>query len=162
MARINVYLPDDLATAVNAAQLPVSRICQKALSQEVRKLEVKHEATFDPDQVAARIKQSEDTALAEGRTLGVRWAADIATRDELERIAHLGDWVKSGGSGFLLPEHHSLVTFLEAEGVPGAIEHEFEREPNEQDDVLVNRSATVVGVITGASEVWEAVKDRLS
>jgi Post-segregation antitoxin CcdA len=162
MARINVYLPDDLATAVNAAQLPVSRICQKALSQEVRKLEVKHEATFDPDQVAARIKQSEETTFAEGRTLGVRWAADIATRNELERIAHLKDWLKGKGRSCLLPEHHSLVAFLEAERVPGAIEHEFERAPDEQNDVLVNRSTTVAGVITGAIEVWEAVKDQLS
>jgi hypothetical protein len=162
MARINVYLPDNLAAAVNAAKLPVSRICQKALSQEVRKLEVKHEATFHPDQVAARIRQSEETTFAEGRTLGVRWAADIATRDELDRIARLDAWVKGKGRSCLLPKHHSLVAFLEAEGVVGAIEHEFERAPDEQDDVLMNRTTTVLGVIAGAIEVWDAVKDQLS
>ena len=30
MPKINVYLPDDLAAAVKAADLPVSAICQKA------------------------------------------------------------------------------------------------------------------------------------
>jgi post-segregation antitoxin (ccd killing protein) len=32
MPKINVYLPDDLATAVRAANIPVSAVCQKALA----------------------------------------------------------------------------------------------------------------------------------
>jgi ATP-dependent Clp protease ATP-binding subunit ClpC len=35
MPKINVYLPDDLAAAVKAADLPVSAICQKALREAV-------------------------------------------------------------------------------------------------------------------------------
>jgi ATP-dependent Clp protease ATP-binding subunit ClpA len=36
MPKINVYLPDELATAVRDAQLPVSGICQAALERAVR------------------------------------------------------------------------------------------------------------------------------
>lgn len=36
MPKINVYLPDELATAVRTAQLPVSAICQAALERSVR------------------------------------------------------------------------------------------------------------------------------
>ena len=35
MPKINVYLPDDLAEAVRAAELPVSAICQRALADAV-------------------------------------------------------------------------------------------------------------------------------
>lgn len=38
MPKINVYLPDELADAVRAANVPVSAICQRALEQSVRRL----------------------------------------------------------------------------------------------------------------------------
>ena len=34
--KINVYLPEELATSVRAASLPVSAICQAALEQALR------------------------------------------------------------------------------------------------------------------------------
>lgn len=37
MPKINVYLPDELADAVKAAELPVSAICQRALEQSVKR-----------------------------------------------------------------------------------------------------------------------------
>lgn len=36
MPKINVYLPDDLATAVREAGIPVSPVCQKSLAEAVR------------------------------------------------------------------------------------------------------------------------------
>jgi ATP-dependent Clp protease ATP-binding subunit ClpA len=36
MPKINVYLPEDLASAVREAQLPVSAVCQNALERAVR------------------------------------------------------------------------------------------------------------------------------
>jgi hypothetical protein len=36
MPKINVYLPDDLATAVREAGIPVSPVCQRALADAVR------------------------------------------------------------------------------------------------------------------------------
>ena len=38
MPKINVYLPDDLATAVREAGIPVSPVCQKALAEAVRRV----------------------------------------------------------------------------------------------------------------------------
>ena len=40
MARVNVYLPDDLASAVKAADLNVSAIAQAALTDELAGREV--------------------------------------------------------------------------------------------------------------------------
>jgi post-segregation antitoxin (ccd killing protein) len=36
MPKINVYLPDDLAAAVRAADVPVSAVCQPALVDAVQ------------------------------------------------------------------------------------------------------------------------------
>src|SRR3954452_20250865 len=38
MPKINVYLPDELATAVKEAQVPVSAICQAALERAGREV----------------------------------------------------------------------------------------------------------------------------
>ena len=56
MPKINVYLPDDLAAAVRAADVPVSAVCQRALAdavqivQKVRKsVTALRNPQFDPD-----------------------------------------------------------------------------------------------------------------
>jgi ATP-dependent Clp protease ATP-binding subunit ClpC len=38
MPKVNVYLPDELAEAVRAANVPVSAVCQRALEQAVRRV----------------------------------------------------------------------------------------------------------------------------
>jgi ATP-dependent Clp protease ATP-binding subunit ClpA len=55
MPKINVYLPDDLATAVRAAGIPVSPVCQQALAEAVRSvsgirkaIELIRSPDFDP------------------------------------------------------------------------------------------------------------------
>ncbi len=51
MPKINVYLPDDLASAVRDAQVPVSAICQSALERavrEVQELGASDQPTADP------------------------------------------------------------------------------------------------------------------
>jgi len=55
MPKINVYLPDDLATAVRAAGIPVSPVCQQALAAAVRSvtgvraaIELIRSPDFDP------------------------------------------------------------------------------------------------------------------
>jgi ATP-dependent Clp protease ATP-binding subunit ClpA len=52
MPKINVYLPDDLAAAVKAAEIPVSAVCQKALADAVQVVTVARKgiaALRDPD-----------------------------------------------------------------------------------------------------------------
>lgn len=65
MPKINVYLPDDLATAVREAGIPVSPVCQKALAETVRlvgrarkTVERLRDPNFDPatvPQIGSRI-----------------------------------------------------------------------------------------------------------
>jgi ATP-dependent Clp protease ATP-binding subunit ClpC len=65
MPKINVYLPDDLAAAVKAAEIPVSAVCQKALADAVQAVTLARKVVallrdpdFDPDarpELAARL-----------------------------------------------------------------------------------------------------------
>jgi ATP-dependent Clp protease ATP-binding subunit ClpC len=65
MPKINVYLPDDLAAAVKAAEIPVSAVCQKALADAVQAVTLARKGVallrdpeFDPDarpELAARL-----------------------------------------------------------------------------------------------------------
>ena len=45
-AKINVYLPDDLAEAVKEMGVPVSAICQRALEASVRRVTAVRQATL--------------------------------------------------------------------------------------------------------------------
>lgn len=50
MPKVNVYLPDDLATAVRDAGIPVSAVCQRALEQAVRHaVAMQGDATTEPE-----------------------------------------------------------------------------------------------------------------
>lgn len=95
MPKINVYLPDDLATAVKAADLPVSAICQKALAEAVEVVGAARKGVaalrnpkFDPDtrpafgeRLTARMTAKLSRALALGR--------DAASAGEHVETRHL-------------------------------------------------------------------------
>lgn len=70
MPKINVYLPDDLAEAVRAANLPVSSVCQRALEQALRTVGAVRESTrtstLDPGR-AARFTDRAKAALVLAR-----------------------------------------------------------------------------------------------
>jgi len=53
MPKINVYLPDELATAVREAQIPVSAICQTALERAVREVTSARGSDVAPDENSA-------------------------------------------------------------------------------------------------------------
>jgi ATP-dependent Clp protease ATP-binding subunit ClpC len=53
MPKINVYLPDELASAVREAQVPVSAICQAALERAVRDVTAARGSDVAPDESAA-------------------------------------------------------------------------------------------------------------
>lgn len=87
MPKINVYLPDDLAEQVKARDLPVSAICQRALREEVTRVEAikqtgdikvivrpKGNPDYDPERVEvpdyegqALLVHEEDARWVEGR-----------------------------------------------------------------------------------------------
>lgn len=82
--KINVYLPDELAAAVKAVDLPVSAICQKALADAVRTvgrarqgIKALRDPSFDPsvevvervtDRMTARLRGVLAACLAAGPT----------------------------------------------------------------------------------------------
>ncbi|MBF9071457.1 Clp protease N-terminal domain-containing protein [Streptacidiphilus fuscans] len=81
MPKINVYLPDELAAAVKAAEIPVSAVCQKALADAVQVVTVARKGIaalrnpdFDPDarpefatRLAARMTDRLRTSIELGR-----------------------------------------------------------------------------------------------
>ena len=50
MPKINVYLPEELASAVREAQVPVSAICQAALERAVREVSSARGSNVPPDE----------------------------------------------------------------------------------------------------------------
>jgi ATP-dependent Clp protease ATP-binding subunit ClpA len=95
MPKINVYLPDDLAAAVRAADVPVSAVCQRALAdavqivQKVRKgVTALRNPQFDPDshpQFAARLVSRMTPRLRQALTL----AREASAATHLVMTQHL-------------------------------------------------------------------------
>jgi len=52
MPKINVYVPDELATAVKEAGVPISAVCQRALEQAVRRVTAIREIIAAPYELA--------------------------------------------------------------------------------------------------------------
>lgn len=70
MPKINVYLPEDLATKVRAAGVPVSSVCQSALEEALRNVAAMHEGVRNIGQqdgprirIAGRLTGRLNTAL---------------------------------------------------------------------------------------------------
>ncbi|SRR6266545_179238 len=159
MARVNVYLPDDLAADVKAAELSVSTICQQALTRELRMLQATKDVTFDPEQAAARLKQSEDAAFQEGRAVGIRWATDVAPhREEVTAVADLQPNVK------FYDTSHSLFRYLAQADHRSAYSRDRDPADHENDEqwyVALEDTPFARGVIAGVAEVWKAIEPLL-
>jgi ATP-dependent Clp protease ATP-binding subunit ClpC len=110
--KINVYLPDDLAAAVKAIDLPVSAICQKALADAVRTvgkarqgIKALRDPEFNADEHPRLIERVSDrmTARLRGVLTACLAAGPVGTSELL-----IG----------LIDEHGNLgVRLLEASGV---------------------------------------------
>ena len=89
--QLNIYLPDELAAKVRAAEgLNVSAVCQAALRQELEMIEAKEAATTDLEAAAVRLRAShgdwENDLRTQGYAMGARWAKDYAEWAELEAL----------------------------------------------------------------------------
>lgn len=95
MPKINVYLPDELAAAVRDAAIPVSPVCQKALSEAVRlvgrarrTVAALRDPNFDPatvPQIASRIGNLMTPRLNEAIRLA-QMASTAADRIETKHL----------------------------------------------------------------------------
>lgn len=153
MPKVNVYVPDDLLTAVRAAELPVSAVCQEALEAELRRLEASTKASRGLRAVADRLlagrEAADRVAAEEGYLLGVRWAQESASLNELERI----DRVVDRGWALQLHRVPSLITLF--------LEESPDADPDPDDWLDGESSIFDRGVIEGASTVYRQVQPLL-
>ncbi len=123
MPQLNVYLPDDLADALqrHRERLNLSQICARALRQEVQRMESgTHAATtlgavgVEPVAVATRSgppdmqrllerlrgqKERQQAAYRDGADDAARWMEEVATIDELRRLGQWTAETEPGGLG---------------------------------------------------------------
>lgn len=146
--RLNISVPDELAEQVRARDLPISAICQEALRTAVDQAQKKEQIMTDLDTVVARLRATQDDAREEQRTegheLGVLWAKEYATADDLARVAMSDRLTYERGLGGTV--NVSVFEFYEV--VDHNLNEEYADEHTE-------------GFIDGAREVWEAVKNLI-
>ena len=121
MAKINVYLPDDLADAVKDAGVPVSAICQRALEQAVRRISAIRETALSALDIAdhagrfshftGRARTVVQLAAEQARAAG---AAQIGTR-------HLLGGILAEGGNLAL----QVLPAMEID--PGRLQRELQR-----------------------------------
>lgn len=142
--RMNISVPDELADQVRTRNLPTSSICQDALREAVEMHDKKERTMTDIQAVVERLRGTQDEErrrnLDEGRELGILWAKENATADELRQVAN-GDRLTFERSS---PE--SLIGFYDE------VEHDFNAEYADEHNE---------GFVAGAREVWEAVERLL-
>ncbi len=113
MPKVNVYLPDNMAAEVKAAQLSLSPICQRAIREELDRVSAIKAASKDLRAVAERLRNTideEDRGMRqEGYNDGVAWAREYATADELQYVAQDFDPDRDRFDG-----DHSIVAFVAA------------------------------------------------
>ena len=144
--RMNISVPDDLAEQVRALDLPISAICQRALSGAVRAAEQRALLGDDLDAAVERLRGSVDATFkaehAEGRHDGITWAKHYATAHDLTRLA-------SEGVAALDPNPASLLALMSSTRTQIVT------------SVDIGVSAYWDGFEAGANEVWKAVHPLL-
>jgi hypothetical protein len=160
MARVSIYVPDELKTRMDAAgDLNWSAAAQRAFEFEINSQRWKME-TDVIEKTAARLRASkleeEGQLKNEGREAGREWAQDDADYRALKTVAEY-EWTDDPDLyGFTLctlildeegPSHLEVKEFWETLlGDPRG------REPD---------AAWVDGFIDGAKEVWDEVAEKI-
>ena len=164
MARVNVYLSDDLHEEVKLAGIEVSAVCQSALREAVAD---RRRSKHDQLDVLSAVKRIALTARegplrrAEGRKAGWRWAMDFATLQDLQALDELevqegfahwaGHEERVGSNELLLKDFESLGDWL-SENLDDT--HEFTAEGWDVDDFTE-------GFFAAAKEFWAEAKPLL-
>ncbi|MFF8844557.1 hypothetical protein ACF08N_17890 [Streptomyces sp. NPDC015127] len=151
MPKINVYVPHTLAERIKAVGLSVSPVCQRALEEEVRRMEAQQKASAELLEVAARLRATrpEDGLSGEeasrGHEAGLNWARTTATYEELSEVAGLG---VHGWSVMPVPGDHTLAPALRAAGYPQGADGAFE---------LSIQDRWVRAMVSACADVWREV-----
>jgi hypothetical protein len=153
--QMTIYLATPLAGRVREANVNVSRICQQALEAELNRYDTAQECLSDDDldSVAARLRASRDEVRErvwnQGHRRGTEWARSRATYGELHVVGELGsrEWTTVATDLVEWPTLHDLLT------------NEFQLEAFRHE--LKSDKPWAQGFVQGATEVWQAVKDKL-
>ncbi|MEJ7787362.1 MAG: type II toxin-antitoxin system CcdA family antitoxin, partial [Solirubrobacteraceae bacterium] len=150
--KVNVYLPDEMAAKVREAQLSLSPVCQRAIREELDRLQAQRAATEDIEAVATRLRAtiSEEGAVQEreGFEDGVRWAREWATASELREIVQ---WSPGDGGDFERP--HTIVDYFSSKLGENVVS--VGSRPDEGEYAYWD------GFVRGAEEVLEKVEPLL-
>ena len=165
VARVNVYLSDDLHEEVKSAEIEISAVCQTALREAVTD---RRRSKRDQLDVLGAVQRIALTARegplrnAEGRKAGRRWAMHTATLQDLKALdelevtggfAYWGSGVERDGSSALeFKDFESLRDWLVAENLDDT--HEFDSEDWVVDDYTE-------GFVAAAKEFWAEAKPLL-
>jgi len=156
MAKVTIYLPDDLHARVKGADLAMSPICQQALADELDRRDRNMQATTELEQVAARLRDTQDDDYekdnAHGREIGEAWAKHTATLKEFrafhDAFGQLTSWVDTD-----LP-----VTLAEA--LFGEEQRESDQYPG-QTYYQFTFDALIEGAIEGVLDIYRQVSELL-
>jgi ATP-dependent Clp protease ATP-binding subunit ClpC len=129
MPKINVYLPDDLAEAVRVSGVPVSAVCQRALTEAVRRVTAIRSAVIGEltdEGLAARLPhftaRSRAVLMGAGRQARAESAGTIHTGHLLQAILDDGESLAVQVLNAMDADFDQLSTDLAGEAVtePGA------------------------------------------
>jgi hypothetical protein len=158
MAKVNVYLSDELEAEAREAGIKISPLCQAAVRDELIRLESVKGAQEDIRDVALRLLRTKEERdlkrFREGRSAGVDWARQNATLDDLERLAaRFGRrWGRID-----LDSYDTIQRFLFNRAISAGHDAEPDWFDHFDDD-----DAYDLGFIEGAHDVHEAVKPFVS
>lgn len=167
MARVNVYLPDDLHEEVKQAGIEVSPVCQAALRAAVasqhrsksQQLGLLHAA----NRIALTAREG-PLRHAEGRKYGLRWAEDTASLHDLQALDELTvaggmaawDGQPGGTSHLEVDDFETLAQWLREELDTERDHHEVDREDDGK--TIWGVDDFTEGFFAAAKEFWANVK----
>lgn len=90
MAKVTLYVPDELAAEAKDADLPQSAVYQDALRAELDRRKAQQQDASEIDRAVARLRGTRDEEAQQrsenGREDGGRWAREGATLSELKAL----------------------------------------------------------------------------
>jgi hypothetical protein len=164
MARVSIYVPDELKARMDrAGELNWSAAAQRAFEIELNQARwkmVENEIDRVADRLRASKLQEDEANRNAGHMFGQKWARDLATYGELERIATYEHWDQSAVAGdYEVVFSNRIFDAVDWRDV----------DPSDRVDLwekissrrVAPAQAWLEGFVEGATEVWNEVADKV-
>jgi hypothetical protein len=160
MARITLYVPDDLKERMNQAgdSINWSEVVRPAINVALATFKHRKEQTMETviERLRASREESRERDQIGGTEAGRQWARDHATFDELKRLAAAWKQIPAG-----LGDQQYAEVFFRAVDPEREMTTEELREYCFGDEQVNVSDPYVSGFFEGAVDVFEDVKDEL-